>query len=151
MTNVPIGIGSTVTLHLALTLEDGTVAETTFDGNPHTLTMGDGSLVHGLELALYGLRPGATQRLELRPEQAYGPRDPARIQRLPRERFTAGMAPEPGQIIGFESPEGAELPGTVLAVSGDSVEVDFNHPLAGHTLVFEVEILDVVPAEPAGD
>ena len=52
----PIGAGSTVTLHLSLTLEDGSVAESTFDGEPHTFTMGDGSLLPGLELALYGLR-----------------------------------------------------------------------------------------------
>ena len=149
--NQPISIGSTVTLHLALTLEDGTIAETTFGGEPHRFTMGDGSLVRGLELALYGLRPGATQRLELRPQQAYGSRDSQRVQRLPRAQFPAGMAPEPGQIIGFEAPDGVELPGTVLAVSEDAVEVDFNHPLAGHTLVFEVEIIDVVPADQAGD
>lgn len=149
--NIPIGIGSTVTLHLALTLEDGTVAETTFGAEPHTFTMGDGSLVHGLELALYGLRPGASQRLVLRPEQAYGPRDPRRIQCLPLARFADGMTPEPGQVIGFETPDGDALPGSVLSVTDEEVEVDFNHPLAGHTLVFEVEILDVVPAGPMGD
>lgn len=147
--DVPVGIGSTVTLHFALTLEDGTVAESTFGAEPHTFTMGDGSLVHGLELALYGLRPGAVQRLVLQPEQAYGPRDPQRIRRLPRARFAGGMTPEPGQIIGFETPQGDELPGSVLAVTEEAVEVDFNHPLAGHRLVFEVEILDVVPPEPA--
>ena len=71
-----IGIASTVTLHLSLTLEDGTVAESTFGEEPLTFTMGDGTLVHGLELALYGLRPGDTQRLELYPEQHFGLRDP---------------------------------------------------------------------------
>lgn len=149
--NAPIGIGSTVTLHLALTLEDGTLAETTFGGEPHTFTMGDGSLVHGLELALYGLRPGASQRLVLQPEQAYGPHDPKHVRRLSRARFARDMTPEPGQIIAFETADGTEIPGSVLAVTKDAVEVDFNHPLAGHTIVFEVEILDVVPAEAAGE
>jgi FKBP-type peptidyl-prolyl cis-trans isomerase SlpA len=144
-----IGIASTVTLHLSLTLEDGTVAESTFGEEPLVFTMGDGSLVHGLELALYGLRPGDTQRLELYPEQAFGLRDPEKIHRLPRSQFRADMDPEPGLIIGFTSANGEEIPGAVLSVDDDAVEVDFNHPMAGHTVVFEVEILDVVPGESA--
>jgi len=86
-----VDVGSTVTLHLALMLEDGTVAESTFDDEPLTFVMGDGTLVHGLELALYGLRPGDTQRLALYPEQAFGPHDPERIQRLPRAGFPADI------------------------------------------------------------
>jgi FKBP-type peptidyl-prolyl cis-trans isomerase SlpA len=142
-----IGIASTVTLHLSLTLEDGTVAESTFGEAPLTFTMGDGTLVHGLELALYGLRPGDTQRLELYPEQAFGLRDPEKIHRLPRAQFSPDMMLEPGLIIGFTTAEGEEIPGSVQSVTDDEVEVDFNHPMAGHTVVFEVEILDVVPAE----
>jgi FKBP-type peptidyl-prolyl cis-trans isomerase SlpA len=142
-----IGIASTVTLHLSLTLEDGTVAESTFGEEPLTFTMGDGTVVHGLELALYGLRPGETQRLELYPEQHFGLRDPEKVHRLPRTQFGSGMQPEPGMIIGFTTAEGEELPGAVLSVTDDEVEVDFNHPMAGHTVVFEVEILQVVPAE----
>ncbi len=145
--NHRIGIASTVTLHLSLTLEDGTLAESTFGEQPLTFTMGDGSLVHGLELALYGLRPGDTQRLELYPEQAFGLRDPEKIHRLPRSRFRPDMELEPGLIIGFTSNDGEEIPGAILSFDEASVEVDFNHPMAGHTLVFEVEILDVVPAE----
>jgi FKBP-type peptidyl-prolyl cis-trans isomerase SlpA len=113
--------------------------------------MGDGSLVHGLELGLYGLKPGDTQRLRLDPEQAYGLRDPQQVHRLPRERFPDEIPPEPGLIIGFATPDGQEIPGAVLSVSDDSVEVDFNHPLAGHAITFDVEIIDVVPAEAEGD
>ena len=147
----PIGINSTVTLHLSLTLEDGTVAEETFGGEPHTFCMGDGSLAHGLELALYGLKPGDRQHLVLDPEQAYGLRDPAQVHRMPRARFHDDIELEPGVIIGFETPEGMEIPGAVRAVSEDSVEVDFNHPLAGHAIAFDVEIIDVVPAEAEED
>jgi FKBP-type peptidyl-prolyl cis-trans isomerase SlpA len=147
----PVGVGSTVTLHLSLTLEDGTVAEDTFGGEPHTFRMGDGTLLRGLELGLYGLRPGDTQRLRLDPEQAFGLRDPANVHTLPRSQFTADVEPEPGLIVAFATADGTEIPGAILAVSEDGVEVDFNHPLAGHTIVFDVEILDVVPAGPAAD
>ena len=147
---VPIGIASTVTLHLSLTLEDGTVAETTFGDEPLEFTMGDETLVHGLELALYGLMPGDVQRLELYPEQAFGVRDPANIHAVPRADFDPGIALKPGVIVGFETDAGDELAGAILSLDEESVEVDFNHPLAGHTIVFDVEIIDVVPAD-AGD
>jgi FKBP-type peptidyl-prolyl cis-trans isomerase SlpA len=141
----PVDVGSTVTLHLALTLEDGSVAESTFEDEPLTFTMGDGTLVHGLELALYGLRPGDTQRLALYPEQAFGLHDPARVHRLPRAGFQAGIELTPGNIIAFDTPEGEEIAGTLLSLDGGTVEVDLNHPLAGRCIIFDVEIIDVVP------
>jgi FKBP-type peptidyl-prolyl cis-trans isomerase SlpA len=141
-----VNAGSTVTLHLSLMLEDGTVAESTFDDEPLTFVMGDGTLVHGLELALYGLRSGDTQRLALYPEQAFGPHDPERIHRLPRGGFPADMELTPGNIIAFDTPEGEEIAGTVLSLDDRTVEVDLNHPLAGRRIVFDVEIIDVVPA-----
>lgn len=141
--------GSRVTLHLSLTLEDGTVAESSFGGEPVIFTMGDGTLAPGLELALYGLYPGERQRIELAPEQAFGRRDPLNIHRVPRASFPAAIDIAPGVIVGFETPDGQEIGGAVLALDDAAVEVDFNHPLAGHTIHFEVEILDVVP--PAAD
>lgn len=143
----PISPESTVTLHLSLTLEDGTVAESTFDDEPLTFILGDGTLVEGLELGLYGLRPGDTQRLSLFPEQAFGLRDPEKVHRLPRADFPAEMALEPGCIIGFDTPEGEELPGMIVSTDDTSVEVDFNHPLAGRVVIFDVEIIDVVLAD----
>ena len=143
----PVNVASTVTLHLSLTLEDGTVAESTFEDSPLTFTMGDGTLVQGLELGLYGLQAGDSQRLALYPEQAFGLRDPEKVQRLPRAEFGAELELEPGLIIGFTTPAGEELAGAVLSMDGDSVEVDFNHPLAGRNIIFDVNIIDVVPAE----
>ena len=143
----PISPGSTVTLHLSLTLKDGTVAESTFDDEPLTFTMGDGSLAEGLELGLYGLRPGDTQRLELYPEQAFGLRDPGKVHQLPRADFAADMALEAGHVIGFNTPGGEELSGTIIAFDDATVEVDFNHPLAGWVVIFDVEIIDVVLTE----
>ncbi len=143
----PITERSKVTLHLSLSLEDGTVAETTFGGEPLTFTMGDGALDTGLELGLYGLQRDDKQRLVLEPGQAFGQRDAERIHSMSREAFPADLSLEPGVIIAFETAGGEELPGAVLEVDEQSVKVDFNHPLAGRTLIYEVEILDVVPAE----
>ncbi|MGB5716421.1 MAG: FKBP-type peptidyl-prolyl cis-trans isomerase, partial [Gammaproteobacteria bacterium] len=138
---------STVTLHLSLALEDGTVAESTLEDEPLTLTMGDGTLVAGLELGLYGLRAGATQRLVLEPQQAFGLHDSDKLHALARREFSAELELQPGVIIGFDTPSGEELPGTIVSLDDETVSVDFNHPLAGRVVVFEVEILAVVPAE----
>lgn len=137
--------GCPVTLHLSIALEDGTEAISTFGEEPVELTMGDGTLQPGLELALYGLRPGDTQTLSLLPEQAYGLRDPGLIQYMPITDFEASFTPEVGQIIAFALPNGEEAAGSVIAIDEGRVEVDFNHPLAGHEIRFRVEILDVGP------
>ena len=145
--NYPISPESTVTLHLSLGLEDGTVAESTFEGEPLTFIMGDGTLVEGLELGLYGLQAGTNQRLVLEPEQAFGLHDSAKLHQLPRAEFPTELALEPGIIIGFDTPSGEELPGMIVSLTDETVEVDFNHPLAGRVVVFEVEIIAVVPAQ----
>lgn len=143
----PITERSTVTLHVSLALEDGTVAESTFGNEPLTFTLGDGVLDYGLELGLYGLERGNKQRLVLDPGQAFGQRDPERVHTLSRDAFAADLTLEPGVIIAFETAAGEELPGAVLEIGEQTVTVDFNHPLAGRTIIYEVEILDVVPAE----
>lgn len=138
-----------MTLHLSLALADGTVAESTFDSEPLTFVMGDGTLDHGLELGIYGLVSGDRQQLTLEPGQAFGERDPANIHAVPRSAFADDIPLEPGTIIGFEAPDGAELAGAVLEIDAEHVKVDFNHPLAGRRIVFDVEILEVVPAASA--
>lgn len=135
--------GSRVRLHLAIRLADGTVAESTFDDEPLELVIGDGTLVHGLEVALYGLRAGQRQTLTLAPAQAYGERDAEAVGWLPRERFPADMALQPGALVGFVGPEGEEVAALVIAVEADRVQIDFNHPLAGKPIIFESEILSV--------
>jgi FKBP-type peptidyl-prolyl cis-trans isomerase SlpA len=140
--------GSRVSLHLKITLEDGTEAISTFGEAPLDFTLGDGTLQPGLELAIYGLAAGDTQTLNLLPEQAYGHRDPALVQYMPMTDFDAAFEPEVGQVIAFALPSGDETPGLVLAVDEGRVEVDFNHPLAGHEITFTVEILSV--ESPAG-
>lgn len=135
--------GSRVTMHFSITLEDGLVAEDTGGEEPLVFVMGDGTLVEGLELALYGLQAGDRQQLRLEPGQAFGYRDPDNVHTLPRSDFPVDMNLQPGAIVGFTTPGGDELPGAVLALDDDAVQVDFNHPLAGHTLTFDVHILAV--------
>ncbi len=142
--------GARVRLHLALSLADGTVVEDTFGAEPLELTIGEGSLDPGLEMALLGLAPGRRQRLEIAPGVAFGGVSEEARQWLPRGDFPPGMEPEPGLIIAFSTPTGDEVPGAVLEVEDERVLVDFNHPLAGRDLVLDVEVLEVEEG-PSGD
>jgi len=143
--------GSRVRLHLAIRLADGTVAESSFDDEPLDIVIGAGALVPGLELALYGLRPGQRQTVTLHPEQAFGTHDPEAVGWLPRDRFPADMNLEPGALVGFtgtgdsENPEAEEVAALVIAVEAERIQIDFNHPLAGKPIIFESEILAVEP------
>ncbi len=134
--------GSTITLDFRLSLTDGTEAFDTGD-EPLTCTLGDGTLLPGLELALYGLRPGEEQTLTLTPEQAWGERRQELIKEMPRSDFPADSELEAGQILAFSLPDGEETMGTVLAVEDDRVLVDFNHPLSGQEVVFQAKMLEV--------
>ena len=140
-----IAPGCVVTLHFSLSLPDGTVALSTFGEEPMTLVMGDGTLLPGLELALYGMKPGDAERIILTPEQTYGFRDPRRVHEMSAANFPPDITPETGQIIAFSLPDGEETPGSVLDVAGDRVKIDFNHPLAGHDVEFRATIISVAP------
>lgn len=139
--------GSEVVMHFTLAMEDGTVAETTREGEPLSFAMGDGTLIEGLELALYGLTPGDKQALRLDPREGFGFRDPGNEHDMPRSEFDPSVELTEGMIIGFSMPSGEEVPGTIISVGTDLVRVDFNHPLAGHEVLFDVEILSVRHAE----
>ncbi|BEE19220.1 peptidyl-prolyl cis-trans isomerase [Aeromonas enteropelogenes] len=139
-----IGADSSVLFHFAIKLEDGSVADSTaLHGKPARLRMGDGSLTSSFELCLLGLGEGESKSFTLAPEQAFGLSNPDNIYHLDRAKFGSDAEPKVGTIILFDQPNGSELPGIIRAVEGMSVTVDFNHPLAGHTVTFEVEILDV--------
>ena len=138
-----ITIGSRVTLHFALRLADGTVADSSFDNEPVSFVVGDGTLDKGLELALIGLRAGDRQTLTLMPGQAFGEREEAALKWLERDQFPPQMALEEGQIIGFTGQAGEDIAGAVIEIQQQRVKMDFNHPLAGREIEFEVEILSV--------
>ena len=134
---------SAVVMHYRISLEEGTEADSTFDEEPLAFRMGDGTLIEGLEAALMGLAEGERKTITLAPDQAFGYPDPGSIQIMAAADFADLGMPEPGQVIGFTTPAGDELPGTVLEAANGFIKVDFNHPFAGHQLTFEVKILKV--------
>lgn len=139
-----IGPNSEVLFHFTIKLEDGSVADSTqLHGKPAKLIMGDGSLTPNFEACLLGLEEGSEHSFELGPDDAFGPVNPDNIHYMDRSRFAAELELEEGLILSFTQPNGAEMPGIIRDIAGDSVMVDFNHPLAGRPVTFEVEILTV--------
>ena len=139
-----IGDSSEVILHFDLTLVDGTAADSTRVNNkPAKMVMGDGSLTPNFEACLLDLKIGDKKSFTLAPNDAFGMPNPDNIYYVDRTKFTADMDLNEGMIMGFAQPDGSELPGIIRSIAGHSVTVDFNHPLAGQTVVFAVEIIDV--------
>ena len=138
-----IDMHSLLLMHYSIGLTNGTEIESSFDDEPVEVGMGSGLLTEGMELALYGLETGDRQTLTLTPEQGFGLRDEDNIHMMPLSDFPDELEPESGLVFEFETPGGGEILGTVLSVKDDRAEVDFNHPLAGREIEFEVEIIDV--------
>jgi len=142
MTEQRIGPDKEVTLHFALGLENGDVVDSNFDKKPATFKVGDGNLLPGFEQQLYGLKAGDKRTLQVAPEQGFGQHNPQNVQVMPRSQFE-GMELAEGLLVIFNDAANSELPGVVKTFDERQVTVDFNHPLAGKALSFEVEIIEV--------
>lgn len=129
-----------------LFLADGHQVESNEEPMGDILQLGQGEIHPNLENALLGLPEGEKTRLIILADQAFGLTDPDAIQQLPRNRFPEDFAFSAGQIISFAIPSGDEIPGEILEIGRDTVTVDFNHPLAGHNINLELEILEIYPA-----
>lgn len=146
MSNIIIGPGTAVTLHFTLKLDDGSVVDSTREAAPATFVVGDGNLLEGFEQLLFGMTAGDENCFEVGPEQGFGQRNPNNIQEIPRTAFSPDIELSEGLLVSFADAANQELPGMVQAFNDDIVTVDFNHPLAGRNLIFDVQILAVEPA-----
>tara|TARA_R110000796_G_scaffold63377_5_gene146609 strand:+ start:11984 stop:12421 length:438 start_codon:yes stop_codon:yes gene_type:complete len=145
MTDIRINHDTEVTLHFTLKLPNGDVIDTTTDKTPATFKVGDGSLLPGFEQSLFGLKAGDQRSFDIEPERGFGPGNPQNMQTVPRDQFNE-MDLEPGLLVIFRDAAGGELPGVVKTIHDTTVEVDFNHPLAGKVITFDVEIIEVKAA-----
>jgi len=146
--SVLINDNSEVVFHFSIKLSDGSAADSSKVHNkPAKLVMGDGSLTANFEKCLLGLKAGDNKSFELEPEDAFGMPNPDNIYHLDRTKFGVETPAQVGAIIAFTQPDGSELPGIIREVAGESVTVDFNHPLSGQKLTFDVEIIEVKNAE----
>ena len=145
--NVPVSEGTRVYLNFSLSLEDGSEVDTNFGGDPVEFVVGDGSLLPGFERLIFGMSAGERQLFSVAPENAFGQPNDNNLQYLPRNQFDDETELEIGLVFSFADASGGELPGLIVSFDESEVTVDFNHPLAGRNILFDVLVHRVEPAE----
>ncbi len=145
--DVPVSEGTRVYLNFSVSLEDGSEVDTNFGGDPVDFVIGDGSLLPGFERLLFGMTAGDRQLFSVLPEDAFGQPNESNVQYLERSQFDDDIDLEIGLVFSCADAGGGELPGMVIAFDDDEVTVDFNHPLAGRTILFDALVHRVEPAE----
>lgn len=133
---------SVVLIHYTLTNDQGEVLDSSSGGEPLAYLHGSGNIIPGLEKALEGKQAGDKLVVKVAPADGYGERNDALIQQVPKRAFQGVAQIQPGMSFTAQSSQGP-MQVTVTAVAGDMVTVDGNHPLAGETLNFDVEVTEV--------
>ena len=131
-----------VTFHYTLSDEQGEQLESSRESDPMTYLHGVGNIIPGLEKALAGKAAGDRFEVNVEPAEAYGERNENGIQRIPAKHFKQVGRLKPGQVVVMQTREGPRQL-TVVKVGRFNVDVDTNHPMAGLSLTFEVEVTDV--------
>jgi FKBP-type peptidyl-prolyl cis-trans isomerase SlyD len=145
--NLVVADDMVVRLDYTLTLADGEVFDSSEDAGPLEYLQGHGQIIPGLEAALAGMKVGDSRQVVVTPEYGYGEYDADSMQELPRDLFPAEMELEEGMMVDLYDEEAdEEIEAVVAEVNDDVIVVDFNHPLAGETLTFDVKILGIRPA-----
>lgn len=138
-----VAANTRISLHFSLALVQGDIIDSTRQKAPATFVFGDGNLLPNFEKLLLGLHVGARRSFVLESGQAFGEYVPENEQAFPRTQFARAMNLEQGMLIAFADASGEELPGLIKSMNEQFVLIDFNHPLAGKAIVFDVEILAV--------
>ena len=135
--------GDIVGIHYTGTLEDGSVFDSSQGRDPLEFTVAAGQIIPGLDREIPGMSVGDTKTVVIEPDDAYGQVNPAARQAVPRAEIPAEIPLEVGLPLQVQTPEGQAVPVTVAEVSDDTVVLDANHPLAGKTLTFQIELMSI--------
>jgi len=140
-----ISDGKTISMEYTLTLEDKKVLDTNVGGAPLNFTQGSHQIIPGLETALEGMKIGESKQVTVAPEQGYGPVNPQAVEEVPIDRIPEEARKVGAQLQGKDG-QGRMVHPRVTEVKEQVVVLDFNHPLAGKELFFDVKILDIKAA-----
>ena len=137
--------GKQVSLEYTMKLDDQSVVDTNVGGKPLKVTQGSHQIIPGVEKQIEGMAPGEKKKFSVAPTEGYGTVDPKAFQEIDKK-----MVPADAQKVGMQlegtTTEGQKVFPRISAVKNDTVVLDFNHPLAGKTLYFDVKVLDVAQA-----
>jgi FKBP-type peptidyl-prolyl cis-trans isomerase SlyD len=134
--------GSSVKIHYTLTV-DGQQVDTSSGREPLAFVQGQHMIIVGLEEELAGMKAGEKKTVTVAPEEGY-PSNPLAVQTVPRSAFSNPDSLQVGDVVRGNS-QGRDFPARVTVITPDSITVDMNHPLAGKTLVFDVEVIEITP------
>jgi len=125
------------------TLKNGEMFDTSEERQPLEVAMGAGQMIKGFEAEVLGLSLNDKKTFTIDPEEAYGQRDENQIHSFDRSEVPPEMNPQVGQTIALSSPDGQQIPARISQVDDEKVTVDLNHPLAGESLTFEIEVVGI--------
>ena len=144
--NPVVQAGSEVSFDYTLTDDSGKVVDSSKGREPMHYVHGKGQIIPGLEKELAGMAVGNEKKVTVKPEEAYGPVDPRAFQEIAKEKLPP-EALKVGTMLMAKGPQGQGVPVRVHEIKENTVIMDFNHPLAGKTLSFDVKITDIKSAE----
>ena len=135
--------GDTVKIHYTGTLADGTQFDSSAGRDPLEFALGSGQVIPGFDQAVDGMAVGESKSITIAPDDAYGQRHDQLVQDVPKSALPDDMQPEVGMQLQSESPDGQVIQLVITAVADDTITVDGNHPLAGHELKFDIELVAI--------
>jgi peptidylprolyl isomerase len=133
----------TVKVHYTGKLNDGTVFDSSIEREPLQFTLGEGQVIPGFENAVLGMTAGESKTITIAADQAYGPRRDDLILAVGRDQFPTDITPEVGQQLQVRQTNGDVALVTVAEVGEAAVKLDANHPLAGHDLTFDIQLVEI--------
>lgn len=136
--------GDTVRIHYVGTLSDGTKFDSSDGRDPLQFDLGSGQVIPGFDNAVDGMAVGERKSVTIEPAQAYGDKHPQLIQDVPKSALPDAMEPQVGMQLKSEAPDGQVMHLVVTDVKADAITVDGNHPLAGQTLKFDIDLVEIV-------
>jgi len=145
--------GKFVSVNYTGTLENGEQFDSSEGRPPMEFKVGAGQMIKGFEAAVMGMALNEKKTITLAPGEAYGDRDDKQMHEFPRDQVPAEIDPQVGQTLALTSPQGQQIPARIAAVDQEKITFDLNHPLAGETLIFDIEVVGISDAptqQPAG-
>lgn len=136
--------GDTVYIHYIGTLESGDEFDNSYKRKkPIEFVVGAGKVIKGFDDAVVGMKKGEKKKISIPPKEAYGEHDPALIQKVPRDKLPQKLEPKVGMVLTLKDPQNRMLFAKIVDVNAKDVSIDINHPLAGQTLNFELELVKI--------
>lgn len=136
--------GDRVKIHYKGSFADGIVFDTSEGKEPLEFTLGEGKVIPGFEKNIDGMEQGEKKTFQVGPTEGYGESRKELIQEIPRNKFPKNVEAKKGQVLVLKSPDGKQIMTTITQADAEKVTLDLNHPLAGKTLTFEVEVVEVL-------